>query len=522
MRKFLVFSIVGFLVLFGTTVHAQKVDFKASGFIFMASFLGENTPHAYDITTWQPFPAWMPPLYGASPLLDPSKAITGPGSGQALDKNRSFMQTRGILKVDASIGKEITGTVIFEMDSGEWGERGSGRNNLGSWNADQAAVEIKNIYIDVALPYFGIPVPITARVGVQGFALRPQLLGYFDGPGITGGIRIDPITIQPIWFKVLENQDFSSDDVDIYGLNVFGKFGTITAGAYGIYQNANTYPLPNSGVSPTLTNTSNMWWFGIYSDGRFGPVDINFDLGMDTGKVEDKANRPTRQDVKYQGWAGRLKVDFPWEKFNFGVIGMYGSGSNAKKTDGGVSFPTGNGINNGGLPGGTTPFGTPNRRVSGYVQVIGSEQFPFGDSLLISGDPIWNGFMGYSAMNYSQMARGAIGGTWIAKLYGSVKATPWYKVTLSGIYIGDTTKNANTWGSARKSPGLSTIPRDDKTIGFELDLINQINIYNNLRWDIGLGYIFAGDALDYFSFAKGKNISADNPWALVTRLTYTF
>jgi len=510
MRKFVVSSIIVFLVLFGTTVHAQKLEFKASGFIFVASFLGKNAPHAYDIPNWQPILAWFPPLYGASPLLDPSTSSTG----QALNKTRSFMQERGVLKLEASIAKQVSGTVIFEMDSGEWGERGEGRNSIGRWNADQAAVEVKNLYLDVGIPHIGIPVPMTVRLGVQGFALRPQVLGYFDGAGITGGIRIEPITIQPIWFKPLERLDYSSDDIDIYGLNVFGKFGQITAGGYGIYQDAKTYPLPATGASsPALTNKSDLWWFGVYSGGKIGPVDTNFDLVMDTGKVESKAN-PALTDVKYRGWATRLKIDYPWQKFNFGVVGAYGSGSDAKKTDGGTSNGTG------GLPGGTTPFGTTNRRVSGFVAPIASEQFPFGDSLLISGDPIWNGFMGYSVLNYTAVSRGAIGGTWIAKAYGSVKPASWYKITLAGIYIGDTTKNANTMGSARKTG--TSLPRDDKTVGFELDLINQINIYKNLNWDIGLGYMFAGKALDYYSLAKGKNIDGKDPWTLVTRLTFTF
>lgn len=512
MKKFIVLSAIGLLVLlYGAPLYAQKadapkVDFKVSGFIFAASFLGVNTPHAYDIPTWQPIVGWMPPLYGPTPLFDPA-------TGRAFDKTRSFMQSRGILKLDASVGKELSGTVIFEMDSGQWGERGEGRNNIGRWNADQAAVEIKNLYVDIAIPPI-VPVPMTARVGLQGYALRPKVIGYWDGMGITGGIKIDPITIQPIWFKALERLDFASDDIDIYGLNILGKFGEVTAGAYGIYQDAKTYPLPATGPSsPTRTNKSNLWWLGVYTDGKFGPVNANFDLVMDTGKVESKAD-PTLKDVKYRGWAGRLKIDYPWEKFNFGVIGMYATGSDAKKTDGGTPNAAG------GLPGGTTPFGTPNRRVSGFVAPIASEQFPFGDSLLISGDPIWNGFMGYSVLNYTGVSRGAIGGTWIAKLYGSYKVKPWYKVTLAGIYIGDTTKNANTMGSARKIG--TSLPRDDKTIGFEVDFINEINLYRNLKWDIGLGYLFAGKALDHFNTLTGTNKSGKDPWALVTRLTFTF
>ena len=55
--------------------------------------------------------------------------------------------------------------------------------------------------------------------------------------------------------------------------------------------------------------------------------------------------------------------------------------------------------------------------------------------------------------NYNQVSRGGFGGTWFAKLYGSAKLTPWYKVTLQGLYIGDTTAHGNTLGSAVKYPG---------------------------------------------------------------------
>ena len=501
MRKLIVLSFLCLLVVsFSTAVYAQKVDFKASGSLFMASFLGENVPQAYDIPTWQPYSAWLPSLYGPSPLLNPA-----PGFGKALDKTRSFMQSRGILRLESSVSKQVSGTAVFEMDSGEWGERGEGRNNMGRWNADQAAVEIKSLFMDVAIPYIGIQVPMTSRIGLQPLALRPHMLVYTDGMGISGGITIDPVTIQPLWFKALEGRDYTSDDIDVYGLHLLGKFGKITVGGYGLYYNQNTYPIPTA-ISSTNEHKSDMWWFGLYSDGRIGPVETNFDFVIDTGKVEAKLN-PAHPDVKYNGWATRLKVDYPWEKFNFGVVGAYGSGSDQKKTD------------NTGLPGTTTPFSTPSTKVSGYVVPPGSENFPFGDSLLLSGQPIWGGFMGYSVLQYNQVSRGWLGGVWIAKLYGSVKPTPWYKVTLSGIYIGDTTKNGNTVGNARTAAGL---PRDDKTFGFEFDLINEINIYKNLKWDIGLGYLSAGKALEYFDAVAGRNKDGKDPWALVTRLTYTF
>jgi len=67
--------------------------------------------------------------------------------------------------------------------------------------------------------------------------------------------------------------------------------------------------------------------------------------------------------------------------------------------------------------------------------------------------------------------------------------------------------------------------RDDNSIGFELDLMNDIQIYNNLRFWVGVGYLFAGNALDInngSAIGLGVNRAAANPWAVRTRLMYTF
>ena len=59
------------------------------------------------------------------------------------------------------------------------------RNTMGYWNADRAAVEIKHAYFDVAIPYFGVHVPMTMRFGIQPFAIRDVMFFYADGAGIT-------------------------------------------------------------------------------------------------------------------------------------------------------------------------------------------------------------------------------------------------------------------------------------------------------------------------------------------------
>ena len=73
---------------------------------------------------------------------------------------------------NANMGKELSGTIYFEMDGNPYGaspgspDPAAGqRNVLTAWSADRAAVEIKWLYFDVAVPV--IPVPITLRIGQQ-------------------------------------------------------------------------------------------------------------------------------------------------------------------------------------------------------------------------------------------------------------------------------------------------------------------------------------------------------------------
>lgn len=503
MKKFVVLSLIALLVLaFGTMAFAQAkkdeptMQFKASGFI---DALFNSYVNVTDGS-------------GAAGIFNVVPATFKPGGG-GYDQNTSYWATRARLKFDWIMGKQSSATILFEMDSSQWGElagTGAQRNQMGHWSADRAAVEVKNVYFDFGIP--AIPIPISMRVGLQPLSLRNNLLVYTDGMGIIGTVKVDPANIQLLYFKPIEgNTTWTADDGNVYGLHANAKVGPLTAGGYALYYNLNQYPFG----SANNANNADIWWFGVYADGKVGPVNLNFDFIYDRGTIERRGSLSVAPDAKLRGWTTRAKVDFPWEKFNVGGVFNYSSGSDAKKSDA-LGLPNNTVAYGGGLTATTTKVGS-------YVVPPGSEAGAiYGESVVMFSFPHNRGTTGIgNSNNYTQVSRGGPGGTWLAKAYGSFQATPWYKVTIQGMYIGDTTKNGNTFGTAVKPLAPATL-RDDKDIGWELDLINEIQIYKNLKFVFAGGYLWAGDAMDHRIPATLLNDSPKNPWMITGILTYSF
>jgi len=502
MKKLTVLCLAGLFILAFSSAYAQdKFEFKASGFIDAQTQWAKNTPYA-----------------NAAAGIYNTVAAPYQYGGGAYNRTVAYLESRTRLKFDAIMSKSLSGTILFEMDAEPWGNPPGGsaakisdRGAYGYWGGDRAAVEVKNIYIDWGVP--SIPVPVSMRVGLQNFAIRPNLMLLTDGMGISTSVNVDPVMLQLIWAKAVEGNNWSSDDADVYGLHARAKIATFTLGGYGLYYNMNSFPLWNP--APTAgTYRSDMWWFGVYADGKAGPVDINFDFIYDTGNVKRPGFQLTTfPKVKYNGWEARFKVDFPWEKFNFGAVGMYASGADRHKTS------------TSGLAGTATDLGTASTKVGSFVVPPASEASgAFGEAIVVLGSWVNRGNTGWgTTYNYSAMTRGPAGGTWFGKLYAGVKPTPWYKATFQVLYIADTTKHGNTFGTAWKNPILGQ-RRDDKEIGWEFDLIHEIQIYKNLKYSIGMGYLFAGKALD-FGYTSGGlflNSAPKNPWNILTNLTYNF
>jgi hypothetical protein len=157
--------------------------------------------------------------------------------------------------------------------------------------------------------------------------------------------------------------------------------------------------------------------------------------------------------------------------------------------------------------------------VTSYIIPVSSESgAAYGESAVFYSFWLTRGDAGIANnLNYTQSCRGGVGGTWMAKLYASYLVFPDFKMTGQIMYIGDTTKNGNTLGSALGDGGR---PKDYDYIGTELDLIGEWQIYKNLAFRGAWGFMWAGPAMKQFSGVSNHMIQ--NPWGFYTNLNYSF
>ena len=458
--------LIGLLVIvLAATAYAQPVEFKMSGFVDFVGAAFRNIPSGNSAAGYAGLTGFEP---------DPT--------GGDADHAGALADSRARLKFQANAGKELSATIFFEMDSATWGDANGTRNSMGFWQADRAAVEVKHAYFDVAIPYFGVPVPMNMRFGIQGFAIRDSVFFYSDGAGITLNAKADPVNIKLMWGKPSEEKVYHSDDSDLYAVDVSGTVEGFTLGGHGTWFTSNGYPIR------TGSDKADLYWVGGYADGKYAGFNFSADLIYDWGKV-----KPASGDVKYSGWFAGLKAKFPWENWDFGGGLWYGSGDNAdnssKRTD--------------------------------YVQPPMSE--PGFDSFAEYGSIFWGsslfrGEYGFGSNgDIAEVANNYIGGTWGAFAYAGFKVNPWYKVYIQGMYLADTTKNGDTAGNSANADGTL---KDNNAIGFEFTLSNIFKVYNNLDLYVIGGWLFTGSALDMWNGVD--NTSMKDPYVLATRMVYSF
>jgi hypothetical protein len=441
------------------------------------------------------------------------------------------MDTRFRLKFTAKANDYASGVIYFEGDSSRWGERevpvyvanwgtagtnsfvtGGARNRAGVWNSDRTAVELKQFYIDFKVPGVSDFAPTNIKAGIQGFAVRSHALLFTDGPGVEVNSTAGPVKFNLYWYKPEEGQDWKSDDADVYGAQIWlPGLLPVTPGGYILYWNANNYPIraarfdvPTlSEIYPAETRQADLFWIGGYVDGKIGPVALKTDLIYSGGEAESRSIG-NGSDWDFGGFMvfADACASIPFDEMAIDVGGTF-------------MYATGHDI------GDTTKAAPADLDFDGFVVPPGSEEPYIGAwGIVYYASGINDGTRISNLGSGTAAAYGKAGGTWFAKIYAGIKPVDWLKVTAYGMYIGDTTKDGDTVGNA-VDPAEATGLEDNSDIGIELGAICDFQIYKNLTYSLGGGFLFAGDALDTARTAT-TNDSPDDPWAVVSQLIFKF
>jgi hypothetical protein len=213
-------------------------------------------------------------------------------------------------------------------------------------------------------------------------------------------------------------------------------------------RNSGTIGVPNDNITHL---------FDVFATGQAGPVSLKADVAYVTGE---------------SGVAGGTKTD------REGLGAYVGAFFNAGMANVGLEFAYAQG---------NDPSTADNE--GGFSH---DYHGPFNSVIL------WNGMDYQGYLNLSRGQGGDVGVSNALALKGSVTAKPTEKLTLIGAVV---------WGQVDEvAAGM------DDALGVEVDAIGVYNIYDNVSWTLGVGYLSAGD---YFG-------DVDDPWGVMNKLEVKF
>jgi hypothetical protein len=465
MKKALLIGLV-IGILAAWSVPAMAIDWSGSGFMAVMFAAARNGS------------------YGAADGATNPYSAAGAGY---LDETSSYMFMRGRLMIKAAASPDLYGVFYFEMDSSLFGEMDGGRNHMGTWQADQAAVEVKHCYIDFRVPP---KLPVWVRVGVMAFDLAPAVLLIADGTGASARLQIDPIklTVEARYAKVRDEDQFSAaQGIEIYQGIVTMPIGPVTPQVYFMYNNAR---YANSLAAGSLDHEQ-LWWMGLNLRGKIGLGSVTLVPNVDLVWSDGRGVIVGGDDVDYGSWLARIDLAALINKLTVGMNAYYCMGRD------------------------WDDFAADNRDSTFQRPRTMSNPNPVLDSHVVWHAGSFGGATGgVGGPSLGGIPTTASYGVWWLEAYAWYQLFDWLKVGANFSYIGDTEEDGD---AIDRLSGNNGDADDDHSIGWEFDFAAQVALYKNLQWNTAFGYLFAHKGLH---LAGG--VEPDDPWAFRSSLVYRF
>ena len=491
-------------LVFGAATGASAVDFKAKG-------------------------QWLVGFSAGNESLV-SKTRTGNNSKVKADTSDTFAaQQRVRLQLDAVASEALSGTVYFEIGDQRWGQNATG----GALGADGRMVEVKNAYIDWAIPQTDAKV----RMGIQGLALPNTVAGGSaildtDVAAVVGSYKFNEnVALTAFWARPF-NDNFDGDDARYHGTNhvnyldnmdlfgvmapltfdgvnltpwiMYGMLGKNTLTNYDSAKGTYNQVANNNDGNPPMTllpapmgssitgndfvrlggtskSYGSMFWAGLpVALTMFDPLNVELDINY--GYVESMGRYSVqkgqggdfvRGSMGRQGWLAKALVEYKMDWATPGLFGWYATGDD-------------NSVKNG------------SERMPSIV--------PVGNMTSYMGD----GNMGWMRQDYGV----DYAGTWgIGAQLKDMSFLEDLKHTFRVAYWGGTNSasmvkymaNAYSWNDATGTQ--ATVPYMTTNDGLvEFNLVNSYKIYQNLEMNLELDYLV--NCMDNSTWKKAQNPSS--------------
>jgi hypothetical protein len=407
------------------------------------------------------------------------------------DDTVSWIDYRARIKFDLIASEDLKGTIYFEMDD-YWG--GLAEGDLG---ADGVAVEVKNAFVSFNVPFL-TDYAARANVGIQGWYLGGEFGVDDDASGVQVDFKVGGADMRLAYFKETEGEVaadrlHSADDASHYGARVRIPMGDFVPWAwfdYAKYNRGSWTDLDNDFGIGGSSESGAMYWIGGGLDGKIGPVAFKSEITYSGGSIDyvtpvaAPIGPGTIDEEEYGGFVIWVKGEMPVSNFSVGAEVMYTSELDV--TDLGTKGEWDTYLNH------------PGR--GSYRPFVAYSGTGINDSTGLNG--------------------GDSGGEWLVKGWASFKPLDWLKVTGYVGYIADNVSDGDRYGTAVNTATGQL--EDEDSIGVEVGAMADMSIYKGLTYSVGVGWLFAGDALDQFDPVTGTNQSPDDPWNIVSQLIYKF
>jgi len=401
------------------------------------------------------------------------------------------------LWVDAATNdNKVKAVYAIELGALHFGKSGTlGRSTGGSFSGDSVNIETRWAYTDFQLP--GVDSKARFRIGLQ-----PIDISYYLWKETAMGVNFmaeqESFDYQLAWIRGYEHQRDSStggDDVDalLARLN-FKPAEGFKIGVFGLYMTSNAPGTPGTPGAITGPNYQvkrfadtvdlGIWNVGIDGGYNSGNFFIDYDLIYQSGDIEnvvftgsDGTSNADTSSVDVKAYFAHADIGFKINDWKATYTFWYASGDDNSADNDFEGFLSVD--------------------VDNFDGVVLFESFTDDN---------------YFTERHHLLDKGFI----MNKIALDYQATPKLKVGTAGLYM--LTAEDIKYTAAQNGASVS-----ENSVGFEIDAYFKYMLFKNVEVAMEAGYLWAGDAMDYWEQDAIQNGSADEDIVkVVGRVRYKF